>query len=260
MLRSCKEMSRYVILVATWFTSPLAATPASAHDVWLTVDKAGTIYTAQVDFGERDAREMPDYRKIVALDLVTTTGFTDLRHPLNPNVRMGKPVLQTRGFTPPQGSVLAISYDNGFWITRRGDAADTNTVKLMVKGSSPHWTVKYGKLLIGRGSFRRVIGTRLEMVALQDPYTTPTDAKLPVRLLLDGKPHSGTKLAYADGVAPIPDEQQPTVTTDADGVALIPLRKKGPMLLTADVEASSLAPQLADHDHLFASLSFDTSK
>lgn len=249
------------LLAAAGAVTLTGASPAFGHDIWLTADKVRGRYTAQVDFADLADRELADFRKIVSLDLVTPTGSMDLRHPLTAGQLMGKPVLKTRSFIAPAGSVLAVSYDNGFWMKLSDDPNETNTSKLMVAGgTSPHWTVKYGKLLLGPGSFGRTLGTRLEIVALRDPYTLPRSGKLPVRLLLNGKPYPGADIAYTDGLVPLPDEKQPTVKTNSDGVAEIPVTRVGPVLLTTDLNTKPLHPALADVDHIFASLSYDTSK
>jgi hypothetical protein len=81
---------------------------------------------------------------------------------------------------------------------------------------------------------------------------------LPVRLALEGKAFAGAKIAYTDGLAKIADSQQPTVTTGKEGVANIPISRKGAFLLTTDIEIPSNNKELAEMDNLFASLSFGT--
>ncbi|MCA1652801.1 MAG: DUF4198 domain-containing protein [Sphingomicrobium sp.] len=237
------------------------ASSAAAHDIWLTAGKINSNYVAQVHFGDLTGREIADPRKIVSLEVVTPTGSTDLRDPLIASELKRKPVLKTRPFSAPAGSVLAVSYDNGFWMQLGKDKHEINTSKLMVPdGTSPHWTVKYSKLLLGRGSFNHTLGMRLEIIALKDPYALPSGAKMPVRLLLSGKPYGGADIVYTDGLKPLPDEQQPKVKTNKDGIAEVPYTGKGPVLLTTDINVEPLHPPLAAVDHLFASLSFDTSK
>jgi len=53
------------------------------------------------------------------------------------------------------------------------------------------WTVKWGKMLLGAGSNDKVLGTRLELVALKDPFTARPGTTIPVKLLYDGKPFAG---------------------------------------------------------------------
>ena len=238
----------------------LAAT-VGAHDIWLTTEQAGEARKAQVNFGDTDDRSLPDHARIVSLELVGSGGKQDLRHPLTETARLGKPVLETQSFKSAAGAVLAVSYDNGFWLKIPGDKKETNTAVLMVpNGEAAHWTVKYSKILLGPGSFSTRVHSRLELSALEDPFSAAAGGTLPVKLELDGKPLAGARVAYGDGIQPIPDAQMPAVKTGADGIARIPLTRKGPYLLTTDPEVAPQYPALAKRDHLFASLTFDLTK
>ena len=122
------------------------------------------------------------------------------------------------------------------------------------------WTIKWGKMLLGAGSNDKVLGTRLELVALKDPFTARPGTTIPVKLLYDGKPFAGADIAYTNGLKPLPDSQQPTVKTGADGVAQIPVGKSGPVLLTTDVMTQPAHAALATADHLYASLAYNTAQ
>jgi uncharacterized GH25 family protein len=239
----------------------LTASSAIAHDVWLTVDRNAGGLNAQINNGDTDRRELPDRNRVVALDLVTGAQDVDLRKPLTMGQRYGQPVLETTSFTASGGALLSITYDNGYWIDSPKDKSEINSTRLMVPGgTSQHWTVKYGKLLLGPGAFSNVVHTRLELIPLKDPFTLRHGQELPVRLVMNGKPVSGVKIAYGDGVTPIPDAKMPFATTGRDGVAEIPLARKGAYLLTTDYQAPPLRSDLAEYDHLYASLTFDVSK
>lgn len=204
---------------------------------------------------------MPDVERMVSLEIVTPRDRSDLRTGLSASTRFGQPVLATRPFRAPAGSVLAVSYDSGFWVRIPGDSRDTNTSTLMVpNGTEGHWTVKYGKTLLGPGSWRRVLHTRLEFIALKDPFKLPAGAKLPVRLELNGRPLAGARVAFGNGIQPIPDDRMPAMITGRDGIVKIPLLLRGPYLVTADPEVPPANAALARHDHLYASLAFDLSK
>lgn len=241
--------------------SILVPSGALAHDVWLTVGRYGTELRAQVNNGDTEEREMPDRDRVVTLDLVTATQRVDLRKPLASSQRHGAPVLETKRFPARSGLMLSITYDSGFWLKSPTDKSDINSTRLLVPGgTSEHWTVKYGKMLLGPGAFSRVAHSRLEIIPLKDPFKLPRGQQLPVRLELNGRPVAGVKVAYGDGVTPTPDERMPFVRTDQDGVAEIPLTRTGAYLLTADCDAPPLRSELVQFDHLYASLTFDTSK
>jgi uncharacterized GH25 family protein len=246
--------------------APLAAVlsiagTARAHDIWLTEHGQGAQSVVDVAYGDLDGRELADPDRIVALEVIGAGPRTDIRGDLPAGQRGGHPVRTSKAFRPEPGSVVAVTYDNGFWLTLPGDSSETNTNKVLAPaGTNPHGTVKYGKLLLGRGASGKVVGARLELVLLQDPYAAAPGANLPVRLQLEGKPVAGASIAYSDGIEPIPDARQPTAKTNGDGVAEIPLRGRGPLLLTVDINAPPSHPALADQDHLYASLSVDTSR
>lgn len=236
------------------------ATRVQAHEIWLTVDHKGARSTAQVNFGDTDDRELPDPARIVAFSLVTPTRSAALQHPLSRTQRLGSPVLETSFFDTPQSGLLDLTYDNGFWLTTP-DRYEINSSRLLVpKGSAPHWTVKYAKMLLGPGAFDRVLHQRLEIVPLADPFALAPSAKLPVRLEYEGKPVSNVAVSYGDGVTPISDDKLPKVRTNAAGLAEIPYSRAGAYLLTVDYTAAPTHPALSESDHLYASLSFDTSR
>jgi uncharacterized GH25 family protein len=237
------------------------ATAAQAHDIWMVTSSAGQQQSAEIVFGDLTGPTLADGKKVVSFDLVTPSGKTDLRASLKEATANGHPVLKTQGFDAASGSVIAVTYDNGFWTRQPQDKLETNASELLIpNGVSPHWTVKWGKTLVGAGAYTIVMGTRLEIVALKDPYKLEKDGSLPVRLLLDGKPFVGAKIAYTNGLDKLPDPQQPTAETSKEGIASVPMHGTGPYLLTVDIETAPMHPALAKLDHLYASLAFDTSK
>jgi len=91
---------------------------------------------------------------------------------------------------------------------------------------------KYGKTVVevgdGPRAFDRVAGHPLEFVPLSDPREVAGGGRLQVRLLLDGRPLAGARLHA--GAAPAgtrargPDV---TLTTDEDGMAVVPVTRAG---------------------------------
>jgi uncharacterized GH25 family protein len=249
-------------LIGSCAAAMLTSTPALAHDIWATVEKAGDNARAQIGYGDRDDRSLADNEKFVTLAAIGPAGTTDLRRPLKVTDRLGHSVLETRAFALAPGSIISIVYDNGFWVDVPGDTGSTNTTTLLVpQGTKPHWTVKYSKMLYGRGAFSRVHHDRLEIVPLKDPYTLTAGEKLPVRVELNGKPMPKIDVQYGDGISPIADAKTPVTPTGPDGVAMVPMeRPGGAYLLVIDLNAPATDKRFADVDHLFASLSFDLTK
>jgi uncharacterized GH25 family protein len=238
----------------------LLSSAACAHDIWLTEGKGAEGHVVQVDFGDLSAREMPDVKKLATVDLITPSGRTDLRRPQpKADKAFDHPILVTGPFSAPNGSVVIASYDNGFWVTAPGDRLERNASALLIpNGTGKHWTVKYAKLLLGPGSYTKILGVRLELVAMKDPFSNP-GSTLPVKLLLNGKPCPDADIVYTDGFAPLSDKDRPIVKTGADGVAQVPFHK-GLELLTTDLNADPLDSTLSEKDHIYASLTFQTAK
>ncbi len=235
--------------------------PIQAHDIWMTSDSSGGQKTAAIVYGDLVGPVLADKGKIVSLELQSPAEKIDLSTSLTEGLVDGHPVYKTTAFSAPKGSVLALAYDNGYWIRPDAKGRWANTSKLLMPaGVESHWAVKWGKTLLGPGAYTVVVHSRLEITALKDPYSIPAGGKLPVRLDLDGKPFVGAKIAYTDGLVKLPDDQQPTATTGDDGIAQIPLARKGPCLLTTDIKSPSHLTALVDTDALYASLSFDTLK
>lgn len=76
-------------------------------------------------------------------------------------------------------------------------------------------------------------------------------------MLFRGKPLAGGKVERGDGLTPVPEDDIPRFTTDADGVAAIPIVKAGPTQLAIDHEVSpSATPDLATVDMFNATLCY----
>jgi len=152
-----------------------------------------------------------------------------------------------------------VTVDNGFYAVDPKDGVEANTSKLFYpKAKESWWVPKFGKTLLGPGSWQVLTHSLLEIVPLSDPFAG--GARLSVRLEHKGKPVAGAKLTYTDGIAPIDEDSRPTVTTDKNGVAEIDLGRKGPYLITADYLAAPTWPELAAEDELYATLAFDLTK
>jgi uncharacterized GH25 family protein len=245
------------IAISGLSSTVLLLSAASAHDIWLVKGAGGAI---EVDYGDLTERLPPVAARLVSLTLVSDSGKTDLRATKpQPGVANGYPVLLTKPIEAEPGSVVEVSNDNGFYIVIPGDKSTTNTSPLMVpNGTGKKWIAKYAKLLLGPDSYKKVLGARVELVALKDPFTNPGDT-LPVKLLYNGKPYSGAEIAYTDGLEPLSDKDQPKVKTGPDGVAMVPFRE-GRMLLTAELNVDPMHPPLADVDNLYVALTFETPK
>lgn len=245
-------------LVLAGFAAPAAA---NAHDIWLTPVKQDAMTVAHVRYGDPSRLEFADARKIVSLELISADGRVNLKAPLTMTTR-GPAALVSKAFAAPaSGAVLAVSFDNGFWAVDPADGVQSNTSKLMVANPKKSWWVpKFGKTLLGPGAHGIRAETLLELTALADPYGVAIGQTLAVRLDYRGRPLAGVNVTYGDGVAPVPEKDRPVVKTDADGVARIPIARKGAYLLTAEHLTAASRPDLSQNDELYATLAFDTGR
>jgi len=204
--------------------------------------------------------ELADRGKVVNLEVVSAAGRINLKRPLTATTS-GPPALESKPFTAPAASILSVTYDNGFYAVSPDDGVETNTNKMLEPNATESWWVpKFGKTLMGPGAYAVRSHTLMELVPLNDPYALEAGETLAVRVELKGKPLAGVKVAYGDGVTAIPEADMPSVVTDKDGVAQVPIARKGAYLLMAQYEGPPSQPALADKDDTYATLAFDTSQ
>ena len=247
-------------ILTTAIVSLVAVSSAQAHNIWATTARDEGRLTGQIKYGDVEKPELADRSRVVTASVISGSGRNELRKSLKIDLTRGTPFLLTAPFDAPRDAVVELVYDNGFWVDLP-DKSEVNTnVALLPQGAARRWTVKFGKTLVGPGAFRRVTQQRLEMVPLKEPYAVAAGEMLPVKLQLDGTPYAGAAIAYSDGLEPIPDAKMPIAKTGADGVAMIPLSRKGPYLFTVDINVAPTYPAFTIQDHIYASLGFDTSQ
>lgn len=77
-----------------------------------------------------------------------------------------------------------------------------------------------------------------------------------MKVLFRGKPLAGEKVELGDGQTPVVDKDIPRFTTDSRGVATIPMKRRGEVLLTVDHSVPGANSALAKTDFYNASLEF----
>jgi nickel transport protein len=246
------------LLTALVATAVTTAAPAWAHDIWIVPEGQGAAVVGKVKFGDPSKLEVADKGKIVSLEVIGPSGQkTSLKRPLKP-VATGALGLETGPLNASEGSIVAVTYDNGYFAVDPADKVESNTSKLLMPtGKDSVWVPKFGKTLLGPGSYRVRTHTLLELVPVNDPYTA--SVKVKVRAEFAGKPLNGLRITVTDGLAPIPEKTRPFVTTGADGTVEIDVSRKGAYLLTADYLAPGSQPALADKDEVYATLAFNSA-
>jgi uncharacterized GH25 family protein len=246
-----------------WICMLLFHTPVFAHDVWLTTIPEGNgAFRAVIHHGHPGDRKNPDPDKLFELDLIRENGN---RRPLIdrvvPSLHADLPVLISKPFDADGEGIalVAARYDNGFWIKTAHGYRNTNSRH--VQGEESLSSLKYAKALVrtgDRGSdlFHTVVGHRLELVPLDDPFLLSAGSTLRIRVFFDGTPLAGAEVEAGDGVTPRADTDIPRFKTDAQGVASIPLRG-GPQLFAVDHTVSSPDPDLAVSELHNATLAFE---
>ncbi len=230
---------------------------ASAHDLWITTIADGDAVRAVVNFGHPAEREAPDLHRLLDLVLISPGGATSLREGTLGEQRIdGAPVLVSQRFAvPAAGAVLAGRYDNGYWVkTPHGYRKASK--RLFPGAEDSLWAVKFAKTLLGPGAYATVVGHELELVPLDDPFRLAAGAPLRIRVLFRGTALANAAVELGDGVSPIADKDIPRFRSGSDGVAALPIDRRGPFVLAVDYRAAGKDPALAASDYYNATLAF----
>jgi uncharacterized GH25 family protein len=256
-----KTTTRAAFLALLTITT-LAHTEARAHDVWLTTERdASGSASVLVHHGHPGDRKTPDVDKLFELTAYDVGGgAVSLLPGVVSAVHGGVPVLVTERFSESGIIILAARYDNGYWVNT--PFGHRNTSRLQIPdGADSLSSMKYAKALLGVHSaasnpYTTIVGHRLELVPLDDPFTLKPGASLSVKVYFEGEPLRGASVERGDGVTPMEENEIPRFTTDERGIAVIPLAGTGPQLLVVDHLVAAAHPDLAARDLHNATLSF----
>lgn len=150
-------------------------------------------------------------------------------------------------------AIMAVALDNGAW-SKTPDGQWINQGRSQVPNSTQSLhTYKYSLAIYSEGA-RLPDLKQLKMVILPevDPLEVGPGKPLPVRVLVDGKPMAGVKLAGDYRGAP----DEVSATTDADGRAEVVVRNQGLNIIAAEVDLPVKADADIETRGLFASLTF----
>lgn len=246
----------YRLTLAALAASTCLAGPALAHDVWLTLSHGSVVPRLHVHYGHPDDLQMPQVDKVVELSATSAEGARVLTTRLTPSPTA--PILTSEPVPGAGSALISARYDNGFWV-KAPDGEYRNTTRRFVPGATEAITsVKFAKLIAGQGApWATAVGHDLEIVPMQDPLAVKPGGSLQVKVLFHGQPVAGASVVRSDGETLIAQDKLPTVTTDANGVADIPVEKPGGEVLTVSRRVSpSVTPALADADTYSATLAF----
>lgn len=162
---------------------------------------------------------------------------------------IGKPPIDLR--LADRGSdtrLVAARYDNGYWarVTVPGQAKPftRNTTRaLLPEASVVTNNLKFAKALLLDArddiSFQRTLGHLLELVPKKNPATLQPGEPLPVRVLLGGQPLAGAGIEVGNGEDVIAEDKIVRHTTNASGIAMVPLLPKGLNVIAVGAERAN---------------------
>jgi len=233
----------------------LGASVASAHDIWITLTGPAGERRAVVNYGHPYDRPPTVADKIIDIFAISKNKQESLIKGLTTAQDGQWFVVETQPFRDDGHTLLAVRYDNGYWI-KTPDGYRNATNREVPDALETLWSVKFGKALTGAGAqWDKVLGHELEIVPLSDPLAVKPGQTLRLRVLFRGKPLVGGKIERGDGLTTVPEADIPRFTTDSDGVAEVPIVKAGPMQLVIDHDVSpSATPGLAKTDMYNATL------
>lgn len=234
----------------------LAAGPAAAHDVWMTLSSGEVVPQIHIHYGHPDDLQMPQADKLVDLSATDRAGT----RVLTPRLAASRsaPVLVSEPVPGLGATLLAARYDNGFWV-KAPDGEYRNTTRRMVPNAGEAITsVKFAKLLAGPGApWAAPVGHELEIVPVDDPLSVKAGGTLRVKVLFRGEPVANATVTRSDGETVVAQDKLPVFRSDAAGIAAIAIEKASGEVLSVTRRVSpSAVPALADADTFSATLAF----
>ena len=229
---------------------------AGAHELWLTLSTIDSVPQVRGNYGHASKRRAPSLPKLIELVALTQDGANGLRAGLKPAPPDVPPALLAPLGTKPGRTLVAATYDSGYWSTLRDGTTVNSSRRLVAEARESRWSVKYAKAAFGPGApWLRVVGHTLEIVPVEVPG--PTAGAIRVRVLFRGAPLPGADLYYGDSGMEPERAGLPAYATDQDGIATVPIRKAGSQVLTVSQTVSpSATPTLADEDVYTATFAF----
>ena len=234
---------------------------AHAHDIVVFPEWSNGTLAVDVKYGHPEDYQpiVPD--KLYRFEAVAPGGAAhDWRAALKPDA-MDLKTSRAPDWKPDAGiAMLVAEYDNGYWSKNpAGVTVNTSRVNNPKTPMASH-NLKYGKALVATGTahggFDRVVGQKLELIPMADPFALKVGDKLPVAVRFNGKPLVGAGVEIGDSVTAIPEEKIVRYRTDAKGVAQVPIGGAGWSVVGVDHEERSPLPQLADKEKYTATLVF----
>jgi uncharacterized GH25 family protein len=191
---------------------------ATAHDIVLVPERGGVT----VRYGHAQDWQVVDQRKLLEVQTFQTPGApVEQLDALKPS-RLNY-LLAPSKLVAGQPFLVAARYDNGLWSRPKTTAGEKPKARnasrfMMPAADTVTNNLKFAKAISTAPTdevlYKRTLGHVLELVPQKNPATLKAGEMLDVLVLLQGKPY----------------------TTNAAGIASVPLRAKGVHMLGVDVE------------------------
>lgn len=254
------RMSVWTALMASLL---LAAAPALAHDLWITLDNFQPEKTAAASLAAYNAHAFPaEAKDIVAAERLDKVLF------VAPDGSLIQGAARTDGTYGPQtplsqkGTYVAVTLPVNGFSTKTTEGYQRGKSK---KGLSDvilcRYSEKFAKSVFavgqsGGAQFAKPLGHTMEIVPLKDPTTLKAGDVLPIKVLLEGKPAATFVYGTYDGFTTLSNTYGYATRTDKEGVAQIQLIHSGAWLLLAKDEADYPDKAECDMKTSAASLTF----
>ena len=166
--RAIRIVLRALVVTAATFSFEAA----SAHDVWLTLAGDAAARRAIINYGHPDDRPPAIADKVLDLFEIKSGDRASPLAGLEGVQRDGVLVVQSEPFADDGHILLAVRYDNGYWIKTVGGLYRNATRRLAPDAVDSVWSSKFAKALTGPGApWQTVLGHDFEIVPLSDPAT-----------------------------------------------------------------------------------------
>ena len=235
---------------------------ALAHDIVVFPAWTDGALSVDVKYGHPEDYQAITSEKLFRFDAVTPAGTRVNWHDKLKLDGLDLKTTQRPDWNVAEGvTILVAQYDNGYWSKNElGETVNTSRLSYPTTTMASH-NVKFGKALVATGpqhkGFDRVIGHKVELVPMVDPFTLKVGGVLPVAVRLNGKPYVGAGVEIGDSVTAVPEEKIARYKTDAKGIAQVPISKTGWQVLGVDHEERSPLQKLADKEKYTATLVFE---
>lgn len=225
---------------------PLAA---GAHDLVLVPEPSGNL---TVKFGHPSDWQPAGKERLVEIQ---SAGDGTASKSLASSLKgKGLNLEATRVGSPGKASLVTGRYDNGLWVSMPGPAGKDvyfNTTKAMLpEATSTMSAIKFAKALYAAPGdttvYKREAKHLIELIPQKNPADVKAGGTLPVLVMFAGKPLANAGVEVTDSATKTAEGQE-KFTTDALGVAQVPIRRRGLNVVSVDYDQAndgSLGPAM----------------